>query len=91
MNVRFVFRGGRFINEFHVIIYDRLGGIVYEGDENDLLRSTSDEIPSNYGWDGTCKGKACPWGVYGYTVTYSSNENSVFKSGKKRGSITLIR
>lgn len=91
LNDRFVFRGGRFINEFHVIIYDRLGGIVYEGDENDLLRSTSDEIPSNYGWDGTCKGKACPWGVYGYTVTYSSNENSVFKSGKKRGSITLIR
>ena len=91
LNDRFVFRGGRFIQEFHVIIYDRLGSIVYEGDENDLLRHTSDEIPTNSGWDGTYKGKACPWGVYGYTVTYKSTENSVSKSGKKKGMITLIR
>lgn len=91
LNDRFVFRGGRFISEFHVTIYDRLGSIVYEGDEKDLLRNNADVIPTNHGWDGTYKGKACPWGVYGYTVTYSSKENSVSKSGKKRGTITLIR
>lgn len=91
LNDRFVFRGGRFISEFHVTIYDRLGAIVYEGDEKDLVRTMTEELPVNAGWDGTYKGRACPWGVYGYTVTYSSKENSVSKSGKKRGSITLIR
>lgn len=91
LNDRFVFRGGRFIDEFHVVIYDRLGAIVYEGDETDLIHNASDDIPTNQGWDGTCKGKPCPWGVYGYTVTYKSNENSVSKSGKKKGMITLMR
>ncbi len=91
LNDRFVFRGGRFISEFHVTIYDRLGAIVYEGDDKDLVRTMTEELPVNAGWDGTYKGRACPWGVYGYTVTYSSKENSVSKSGKKRGSITLIR
>ena len=79
LNDKFHFRGGDFIEEFHFVVYDRLGEIVFEGDD------------INDAWDGTYKGKACAQGVYGWTATYSSSSNNLSKSGKRKGYITIIR
>lgn len=79
LNDKFKFRGGDFIEEFNFVIYDRLGEIVFKGN------SINDE------WDGTYKGKACPQGVYGWYVTYSSNTENLNKSDKRKGYVSIIR
>ena len=68
------------IEEFHFIIYNRIGTIVFEG------------FSADDSWDGKDKeGKDCPQGVYGFVLTYKCNYLGLNKSGDQRGVVTLIR
>lgn len=78
-NEVFRFKGTEFITDFHFTIFDRSGRIVFTGDDKDAA------------WDGTCDGKECGWGVYGYVVTYKSNFKGLNNGGERRGTVTLIR
>ena len=75
----FRFLGTEFLTDFHFTIFDRSGRIVFTGDDKDAA------------WDGTCDGKECGWGVYGYVVNYKSTFKGLNKGGERRGTVTLIR
>ncbi len=75
----FRFLGTELMTDFHFIIFDRSGRIVFTGDDKDAA------------WDGTCDGKECAWGVYGYVVNYKSTFRGLNKGGERRGTVTLIR
>ena len=80
MNDVFRFKGGDFIEDFHYVIYNRHGKIVFKGD------SVKD------GWDGTySNGEECPMGVYGWSVSYKSNYKGIDKSGEYKGFVSVIR
>ena len=80
LNDKFRFMGTEYMTEFHYIIYDRTGRIVFEANDR------------NAKWDGTDKnGEKCNWGVYGYVVDYKSDFKGLHKSGQKTGTVTLIR
>jgi gliding motility-associated-like protein len=59
-----------------LVIYDRWGHVVYE---------SKDQAE---GWDGTCKGKEMPSGVYAYKLKLTDRKGIVTK---KTGNITLLR
>ncbi len=63
-------------DNYQMVIYDRWGQTVFE---------TTDY---EQGWDGTMKGKRCPYGVYTYCIKIT---NAFNKSFLKRGIVTLIR
>ncbi len=70
-------KGGE-VTDFHMIIYDRWGQIVFESTDPGL------------GWDGMSKGQYCPQGVYTYIASYGNvwNPGDVTKT---RGTFTLLR
>lgn len=75
-----VFRPDGFnIEDFHIIVFNRWGGQVYEG------FSISD------GWDGTFKGQECPEGVYFWIAEYKVYQNNVMVADSAKGSVTLLR
>ncbi len=78
-NDGFRFYGGRYIDEFTYIIYNRLGEIMYEG------RGLDDA------WDGKWNGKECPWGVYGWVYKYKCKFGTLERDGENRGFVTLVR
>lgn len=78
-NDGFRFYGGRYVDEFSYIIYNRLGEIMYEG------RSLEDT------WDGKWNGKECPWGVYGWVYKYKCKFGNLERDGENRGFVTLVR
>lgn len=78
-NDGFRFYGGRYIDEFSYIIYNRLGEIMYEG------RGLDDA------WDGKWNGKECPWGVYGWVYKYKCKFGTLYRDGENRGFVTLVR
>ena len=61
VNDVFRFRGTRFFENFHYVIYNRMGEIIFKGDADDV-------------WDGTYKGQPMPVGVYGWTATYKGGK-----------------
>lgn len=78
-NDGFRFYGGRYVDEFSYIIYNRLGEIMYEG------RGLEDT------WDGKWNGKECPWGVYGWVYKYKCKFGNLERDGENRGFVTLVR
>jgi gliding motility-associated-like protein len=78
-NDGFRFYGGRYVDEFSYIIYNRLGEIMYEG------RGLEDT------WDGKWNGKECPWGVYGWVYKYKCKFGNLERNGENRGFVTLVR
>lgn len=78
-NENFHFFGGKYIDNFHFYIFNRQGEIVFEGHNFEDA------------WDGTYKGKECPWGVYGWVATYSSSVKGTNFSGEKKGFVTIVR
>lgn len=78
-NDGFRFYGGRYVDEFSYIIYNRLGEIMYEG------RSLDDT------WDGKWNGKECPWGVYGWVYKFKCKFGELERDGENRGFVTLVR
>jgi gliding motility-associated-like protein len=48
-----------YIQKFHMLIFDRWGGQIFES--NDIM----------LGWDGSKHGKPLPGGMYTYKITYS--------------------
>lgn len=62
---------------FHIYIYNRFGGLVFESDN-----------PS-FEWDGTYNGTPCQQGAYVYVLNYRKPGANTLKS--KSGTITLIR
>lgn len=80
LNDEFRFLGGEYIEDFHFIIYNRLGQTVFEGDSIEAK------------WDGNdLNGHPCPIEVYGWTVDYNSNYKGIGKSGKKRGYVSILK
>lgn len=80
INDGFHFLGTEFMTDFHFIIYDRTGRIVFEGNDR------------NAKWDGRdLNGNLCPWGVYGYVVDFKSEYKGIDKQDTRKGTITLIR
>lgn len=79
LNDTFKFYGGEYMDDFHFIIYNRMGEIVFTGN------SINDE------WDGTINGEPCPWGVYGWVVNYKSHYMGINKDGERKGFVSLIR
>ena len=67
------------IEECYFYIYNRLGEVVFEG------YSVDDT------WDGTYKGKPCPWGTYGWVLQYTSNINGEKREEVLKGQVTLVR
>lgn len=78
-NETFHFYGGQYIDDFSFIIFNRLGEVVFEGKSFDAE------------WDGTYKGKPCPWGVYGWVAKYKSSIKGMNKSGERKGFISIVR
>lgn len=78
-NETFHFYGGQYITDFNYYIFNRQGDIVFEGNSFDAE------------WDGTFKGKDCPWGVYGWVAKYSSNVKGTDFSGERKGFVTIVR
>lgn len=78
-NETFHFYGGQYITDFHFYIFNRQGEIVFEGNSFDAE------------WDGTYKGKDCPWGVYGWVANYNSDVKGTNFSGERKGFITIVR
>jgi gliding motility-associated-like protein/uncharacterized repeat protein (TIGR01451 family) len=64
------------IKSYSIIILNRWGNVVYEG--NDLLS----------GWDGNFEGKNVSEGVYFWKVEYTDNYE---KSGEMHGNLSLVR
>ena len=79
LNDSFKFYGGEYLDEFSYIIYNRLGEIIFEG------QNLHEE------WDGTINGEPCPMGVYGWYCKYKSNYKGVNREGDRRGFVSLIR
>lgn len=75
----FRFLGTELVTDFHIVIFDRSGRIVFQGDDK------------NAEWDGTCDGKECEWGVYGFVVNYKSSYMDWNKADEFKGTVTLIR
>jgi len=46
------------ISEFHMVIYDRWGTLVFESNQ------------CNEGWDGKFKGEIAPFGIYSYVIEF---------------------
>ena len=69
---------GNEISEFHMIIYDRWGQLVFETDDFEK------------GWDGTFKGRYCDPGVYAYVLTYKSSKTEI-SSMTTTGVVTLVK
>ncbi len=68
------------VSDFRLIIYNRVGTIVFEGD----MEHTE--------WDGNDKkGNPCPQGIYGYVLSYQGEIQGMHKSGETKGYITLVR
>ena len=64
------------IHNYHIYIYNRWGGLVYESNNPDG------------GWDGKSNGSICPESVYVFLITYQ-NSKQITKT--MHGTITLIR
>ena len=64
------------IKDFHIIIINRWGEVVFEG--NEYIK----------GWDGTINGKDASEGVYFWKLDYTDNYGD---SGEKQGFLTLQR
>ena len=64
------------IQNYHIYIYNRWGGLVYESNNPDG------------GWDGKSNGSICPESVYVFLITYQ-NSKQITKT--MHGTITLIR
>ena len=69
---------GSEVADFHMIIYDRWGQVMFESHD------------PGAGWDGTYKGGYCPTGVYTYIATFGDvwNPQQVTKT---TGTFTLVR
>ncbi|MES2589140.1 MAG: gliding motility-associated C-terminal domain-containing protein [Bacteroidota bacterium] len=64
------------IKDYHILIINRWGELVYEG--NEFIQ----------GWDGNIKGKEASKGVYFWTVEFTDNYG---ESGKLQGNLMLVR
>lgn len=64
------------INDYHIKIYDRYGGVVFESSDPDQ------------GWDGRKNGKGLPLGVYHYIILATQNNGRVIE---ETGAVALIR
>lgn len=67
---------GRFFSSYTLLIYNRLGNVVYEGNAADA------------GWDGTYQGELLPAGAYAYELNAESASGA---SRRRTGTITLLR
>jgi gliding motility-associated-like protein len=79
LNDLFRLRGTQFLTSVHIVIYNRVGTVVYES--NDI----------NGNWDGKYNYEDCPMGIYGYTIFWESDFRGITKSGTERGHLELIR
>ena len=70
---------GKYLHTFRMEIYNRWGGLVFES--NDLSK----------GWDGKCKGEACPAGSYVLKVVYNSTATTFSINETKMGTVLLVR
>jgi len=75
LNENFVL-GGVFLDEYHLVIYDRWGTKVFE----------SFDIHNS--WDGTFEGKPCPAGVYVYLAEGVGRKKQRIEL---KGNVTLLR
>jgi len=66
------------LSAFRLTIYDRWG--------QEVCTTNNAET----GWDGNCKGGACPAGVYSYIASYELSDTSG-TPGKVHGTVTLLR
>lgn len=64
------------INDYHIKIYDRYGGVVFESSDPDQ------------GWDGRKNGRGLPLGVYHYIILATQNNGRVIE---ETGAVALIR
>ncbi|WP_181163612.1 T9SS type B sorting domain-containing protein [Pontibacter mangrovi] len=67
---------GKFYTGYTLLVYNRLGNVVYQGTNNDPL------------WDGTKGGRKLPAGAYAYEITFTTSFGT---SKSKTGTITLLR
>jgi len=67
---------GEAVSEYSMRIFNRWGEMIFE---------TGMMAP---GWDGTCKGKECPAGNYGYIVLYKTTYGGTFQV---KGSVIVVR
>lgn len=67
---------GKFFSGYTLLVYNRLGSVVYEGTEADAP------------WDGTHNGARLPAGAYAYQLTVQTDFGT---SQTKTGTITLLR
>jgi|GEM_PF-1716243 len=75
-----VFRPDGFnIEDFHIIIFNRWGGQIYEG------------FSMAEGWDGTFNGQECPEGVYFWIADFKRYQNNAMVKDYRSGSVTLFR
>lgn len=67
------------LEDYHLRIYDRWGGLFYDADKVD-----SD-------WRGRVEGREAPVGVYVFLLEYTVVEDGYARKVSKRGTLTLVR
>ena len=81
LNDHFVIHGTPPIHLLEVMVWDRLGNLIYDSDTDQLNDRTT-------GWDGTFRGKAVPAGVYRWLVRAETRPG---KQESTSGWIQLLR
>ncbi len=77
LNSWFVAKASTALKNFHMVILNRWGGVVFES--NDIMN----------GWDGRYKGVMCPVDVYVYRISYLGLSDD--KDYQRHGTVTLLR
>ncbi len=68
------------ISEFHMVIYDRWGTLVFESNQ------------CNEGWDGKFKGEIAPFGIYSYVIEFREIKEYVLPGMQlRKGFLMLLK
>jgi gliding motility-associated-like protein len=67
------------ISDFHMMVYDRWGAVVFESTDAD------------FGWNGTFSGTPCEPGLYMYTLAYRDNLTIDNELVKMEGEVSLLK
>ena len=79
LNDRFYLFRTEYIVDCYFYIYNRLGEVVFEGHSIDDT------------WDGTYKGKPCPWGTYGWVLQYTSDIHGEKREEVLKGQVSIVK
>jgi len=81
------------VKDIKLLVFNRLGQLVFETDKTGEIVETSTNSNSVPGWDGKFKDKDLPADTYTWIIsgTFTTGEEIKDTDGKNSGSVTIIR